>query len=1629
MSSTTAPTSAFRCAVRIRPKLGREVASPECVFVSANNTVLVEDPETGDGREFVSVPLLVPPDSTQEQTAEKLQVESLVDAVLNGYHGTVIAYGQTGSGKTHTLLGGSNQLDGLVPRCIEQLYKKRNRDNGTHRRVRASFLEISNAVGLVNEVVTDLLDTSKAGLQVRHSETGVPFVSDLTCVECDTVEDALCVLQEGAKYRRTSKTELNERSSRSHSIFTLYVEGGSRYAKFQFVDLAGSERIKTSKAQGEQLLEAQTINKSLFTLGQVILALSSANGLSKNGQHIPYRNSRLTELLSDAFGGNSYTVFITCISPVFAEESIHSLSYVTRALNIENRPRKNTLLNNNASPQRQRNNHPQGGSSSSSSASGISKLQLEQLRNEITADLLRAQPLSSSASSSATGTMSSLVQPGHFAGGAPLLGGGAAGGAINYSSALTAAVAGTPSLPSGQQGRMLRLLQANMFSIMSGMLQDAAAKLASGEAEPSWPGTAREPHQGATAAAQLIPPRAPALGHPVPATAGGLVSHVVGGVDDGGGDANSVSQGAGGSKRDDSHSLVEQAMASVREALPPEPHEAGLNDTNLGLKNNDLRDLSLLNGALHDAPAAVEADEEPYEAVVRRIREEHSRLKAGVAQLQQAVPEGTPAERGSAAGSSASASSSSSSAFAESSNGGGGRIKQTPAAPPGGGIMRPTSFSSAKQSQRAASHPVSGNGPTASSSASSAAPKKSRRSTSKPTLARLPLREERAESPVVVATAQKVRLGGPPPLPDEIEARPYIAGKAGLDGVGTPCSSNVEQGKRAALKAVEQQGEKRRARRDSTPSLPAIDTARSGRPSARNASKESSSSHTSKNSYSGYARRRQTRAGDKTAPREQQDVVKWTKSRPGGRDTENKSGGAAAPLPPPSEKPRRGVRPTSQGGRPASGNALGLDVGETSAAAGVVNAPSTSATTIEDGTIVPPLFADAAESILGGVDASRATDVGAAHLLAGAGTPGCPGGFPMQSVTEADPAAERGSAASTLVLERAVLSGAANAETRHDRQLSYSPQDDVASSARSPKAFSSTPPKLSSSDVEVRDAGQGGQLPVDSAGRHTFSRQAGGSSARKSFFHGLQLNPGDTLSAKVNHSTSGEQQMSTSGIDNSGHHPARDELEAAPVLASSSSIASPQRSKTSSDLQDPVSHFSIPEESPPRLSSPPEGSPPDGSQLRRKHNPAPAGGLQPPSLVLTGTSSATSSKAGIGQTAGRILSHLVKQGGKIIGGCKQKREEELSQMLLASPFIADDAGALATNKKQHFVAGGIVAPPAPRTPNLEGVLASYKAPRLSSFYSPTRASLESQWRGSEPRSALLNKAALPGTLASPNIAAGLRMQGPPQPAASLTSASSISTRNNPSNTRAVTTLAAQLLRQRGIVDSQNRVIAPTQRPPAAVTRTSGGAFSGVYVSPKTGRSSLVSFQDEENHPYLVSDEVLQVASSRVPQKSRGPQIISSSVDASSSMLRGSVAKEDVAQQHHSPGGVKTSARSVFEAYPEFSDVELYSPTASPPPGPGARDAALPTHTTEGLSAGIGVVQRPSASASSSGAVHSKMGDQQRFSDGKATSLAEVGLKDLKAMEEYISGLERRLNTALDTARTPKSALPPEIAVN
>ncbi|CAL0331344.1 unnamed protein product [Lupinus luteus] len=275
----------------------------------------------------------------------------MVENCLSGYNSCMFAYGQTGSGKTYTMLGEIEDLDvkpsphrGMTPRIFEFLFARiqaeedSRRDENLKYNCKCSFLEI------YNEQITDLLDPSSTNLLLREDVKKGVYVENLSEFEVQSVSDIIGLLIQGSANRKVAATNMNRESSRSHSVFTCVIEStwekdsttNYRFARLNLVDLAGSERQKTSGAEGERLKEAASINKSLSTLGHVIMILVDvANGRQR---HVPYRDSRLTFLLQDSLGGNSKTMIIANVSPSVCcnAETLNTLKFAQRAKLIQN---------------------------------------------------------------------------------------------------------------------------------------------------------------------------------------------------------------------------------------------------------------------------------------------------------------------------------------------------------------------------------------------------------------------------------------------------------------------------------------------------------------------------------------------------------------------------------------------------------------------------------------------------------------------------------------------------------------------------------------------------------------------------------------------------------------------------------------------------------------------------------------------------------------------------------------------------------------------------------------------------------------------------------------------------------------------------------------------------------------------------------------------------------------------------------------------------------------------------------------------------------------------------------------------------------------------------------------------
>ena len=282
---------------------------------------------------------IFPPSSTQEDIYS-FGVKEIIDSVLNGYNGTVLAYGQTSSGKTYTMQGEMElpSTQGIIPRMISHVFKYIYNTEGTDFILKVSMIEI------YQEKIRDLLDITRVNLNIREDNIKGIYVDGCSERYVGGPNDVLALLELGSSNRAQAATNMNEHSSRSHSIFILTInqtnkkEGGSKIGKLYLVDLAGSEKISKTGATGHTLEEAKIINKSLTTLGRVINNLTDGKST-----HVPYRESKLTRVLQESLGGNSKTcLIITCSPSIYNEsETLSTLRFGERAKKIKNKPKIN----------------------------------------------------------------------------------------------------------------------------------------------------------------------------------------------------------------------------------------------------------------------------------------------------------------------------------------------------------------------------------------------------------------------------------------------------------------------------------------------------------------------------------------------------------------------------------------------------------------------------------------------------------------------------------------------------------------------------------------------------------------------------------------------------------------------------------------------------------------------------------------------------------------------------------------------------------------------------------------------------------------------------------------------------------------------------------------------------------------------------------------------------------------------------------------------------------------------------------------------------------------------------------------------------------------------------------------
>ncbi|XP_043811657.1 kinesin-like protein KIN-13B isoform X3 [Manihot esculenta] len=340
----TSSVAKIKVVVRKRPLNKKELAkNEEDIIETYSNALTVHETklkvdltEYVEKHEFVFDAVLNEEVSNDEVYRET--VEPIVPIIFERTKATCFAYGQTGSGKTYTM----NPLPLKASRDILRLMHHTYRNQGFQLFV--SFFEIYGGK------LFDLLSDRKK-LCMREDGKQQVCIVGLQEYEVSDVESIKDLIEKGNATRSTGTTGANEESSRSHAILQLAIKrsiDGTEskpprlVGKLSFIDLAGSERgADTTDNDKQTRMEGAEINKSLLALKECIRALDN------DKSHIPFRGSKLTEVLRDSFVGNSRTVMISCISPSSGscEHTLNTLRYADRVKSLSkgNAPKKDIL--------------------------------------------------------------------------------------------------------------------------------------------------------------------------------------------------------------------------------------------------------------------------------------------------------------------------------------------------------------------------------------------------------------------------------------------------------------------------------------------------------------------------------------------------------------------------------------------------------------------------------------------------------------------------------------------------------------------------------------------------------------------------------------------------------------------------------------------------------------------------------------------------------------------------------------------------------------------------------------------------------------------------------------------------------------------------------------------------------------------------------------------------------------------------------------------------------------------------------------------------------------------------------------------------------------------------------------
>ncbi|OQE18206.1 hypothetical protein PENSTE_c018G08475 [Penicillium steckii] len=339
----SAGSNTIKVVARFRPQNKVELGSggqPIVAFEGEESCKITSQEGSGD----FTFDRVFPMDSAQADIFD-FSIRPTVDDILNGYNGTVFAYGQTGAGKSYTMMGSDIDDDmgkGIIPRIVEQIFASiLTSPSNIEYTVRVSYMEI------YMERIRDLLMPTNDNLPVHEEKNRGVYVKGLLEIYVSSVQEVYEVMRRGGNARAVAATNMNQESSRSHSIFVITVSqknvetGSAKSGQLFLVDLAGSEKVGKTGASGQTLEEAKKINKSLSALGMVINALTDGKST-----HIPYRDSKLTRILQESLGGNSRTTLIINCSPSSYNdaETVSTLRFGSRAKAIKNKAKVNAEL-------------------------------------------------------------------------------------------------------------------------------------------------------------------------------------------------------------------------------------------------------------------------------------------------------------------------------------------------------------------------------------------------------------------------------------------------------------------------------------------------------------------------------------------------------------------------------------------------------------------------------------------------------------------------------------------------------------------------------------------------------------------------------------------------------------------------------------------------------------------------------------------------------------------------------------------------------------------------------------------------------------------------------------------------------------------------------------------------------------------------------------------------------------------------------------------------------------------------------------------------------------------------------------------------------------------------------------